>query len=305
MVEILGGTITTDPYLPDTGQAPGAKMVLVFKPNVVRCKAIDPNGTPWHFHLIQIVRDTVAGIGVGAQGNVGFRDRSVTAGPSAGWALDMEWQAQGDASYRAISEARAETLRSRIAALPALIQAGDPTGALAAELAACQAQQSLDAFKVSHAGRAKAAAVTSLDPRYAQQRISEHVPLFTTRTEGTGGNALVLPSPYAVGVTARATLRDNPSTPVAFDLLGMDFETAVLFEYGQPGARQSRYVGSVRWGWSRSANKTDVTLVPLAEVSNAGVSAHFTAAVTLWNGLTVADPRNAPARLPVMTIPTQ
>ncbi|GIG63509.1 hypothetical protein Lfu02_78810 [Longispora fulva] len=306
MVEILGGTMTTDPYVPDTGAGVvGAKMALIFKPHVARCKAIDPNGTEWHFHLVQVVRDTVVGPGLGAQGNVGFRDRSVANGPSAGWGLDMEWQAQGDASYRTIVEARAGALRNRIAALPALIQAGDPSGALAAELADCQAQQALDTLKATPAGRAKAAAVTSLDPRYAQQRISELIPLFTTKVENTGGNALILPAPYTVGINARATLRDNPSSPVAANVLGMDFETAVLFEYGQPGARHSRYVGSVRWGWSRTAGKSDVQLVPLAEVSNAGVSADFTAAVTLWNGLTVPDPRNAPAQLPVMVIPTQ
>ncbi|WP_412543045.1 hypothetical protein R8Z50_11345 [Longispora sp. K20-0274] len=96
-----------------------------------------------------------------------------------------------------------------------------------------------------------------------------------------------------------------PGTSAAATWRSSLISSVVLFEYGRPGARHSRYVGSVRWGWSRTAGKSDVQLVPLAEASNAGVSPEFTAAVTLWNGFNAADPRNAPARLPVMVIPTQ
>jgi hypothetical protein len=305
MVDISGGTFTTERYhtYADEGQV-GATMVAIFKPNAVRGKQIDAVNE-WHFHLIQIVRDTVAGVGLGAQGNVGFRDRSVPGGNSAGWGVDMEWMAKTDDAYRSILAARSGYLTNRVGALPALILAGDPTGSLAAELAALQAQLGLDAFKVSANGRAKSTAITSLDPRYAQQRIAEAVPLFSAKAAQTGGNALVLRSPYTVGIDARATLRDNPNVPVGSDLIGMEFEIAVLFEYGPAGGRLSRYLGSVSWGWTRTNGRSDVVLAPLAQVSNAGVSQAYTDSVNHWNGLTVGDPRNGGNPVAVMTIPAQ
>jgi hypothetical protein len=50
-----------------------------------------------------------------------------------------------------------------------------------------------------------------------------------------------------------------------------------------------------------------VTLVPLALVTASSVSAEFTAAVTHWNELTVADPAqlNGGANHQVLAIPVQ
>ena len=104
----------------------------------------------------------------------------------------------------------------------------------------------------------------------------------------------------------KATLRDNPEVAIATAILGMDFQVAVLLEHGLPGARASRYLGSVSWGWSRSSGMGDVKLAELTLIDGSGVSADFTTAVNFWNTpLRVTDP----AALngvdhPVLTIPS-
>jgi hypothetical protein len=133
------------------------------------------------------------------------------------------------------------------------------------------------------------------------------LPLFTTKKALTNGNALVLTTPYTwPGGLRRATLRDNPNVPIDCNIVGMEFQVAAMMDYDLPGARQTRYLGSVRWGWNRSPELSDVTLVPLALVHNSGVSAEFTAAVTHWNALDVDDPAQLNgAHHHVLTIPTQ
>jgi hypothetical protein len=243
----------------------GAVMVLGFQPKKFKLKGMLTGRV--EFHLVQAVRE-VTGLGGNArQGNAGYLAR---VAPN-GWAIDMDWQAKWDAGYQAIAAARRRELEDG---------EGDPY------------QWQLEVDRETERARLGGTVLTSLDPRYAQQRVSGMIPLFTTMTERTSGNALVLmPPQHAIPPgNNRATLRDNPSVPVDCNVTGMEFQVAVLLEYGEPAARQQRYLGSVSWGWFRTDGMGDVQLHQLQQVDPTGASQEFLAAVAHWNALRVADP---------------
>lgn len=283
-VKVDFGSFYDELYLAQTGP-PGAALVLEFQPDVAKCKAvIGADGSVLEFNLIQIVREVIGPGGHARQGNAGYLARQA----ANGWALDMDWQAAYDDGYRETANTRKVALQQNLA---------NPMFAW---------QLAIDHEK-EKVHRKSGTVLTSLDPRYAQQRIALDIPLFTTKKELTNGNALILTAPYNwPGGLRRASLRDNPNVPIDCNIVGMEFQVAALMDYDLPGARQTRYLGSVRWGWNRSPGGSDVTLVPLALVHNSSVSAEFTAAATHWNGLGVDDPAllNG-ARHHVLTIPTQ
>lgn len=297
-VEVNGGAFYDENYAPVTGSGNvGARMALEFQPNTFWLKKNVPgcDGTVLEFHLVQIVREiresAAASSSHTAEGNVGFGDRQVPDGPHQGWGVDVDWQAGSDEGYLKIASARKSFLETKIRDCDEKIKAGsDPDGSLARQLDTFTWQLAIDTTKVNKqsgkAGRGKV--LTSLDPRYAQQRISLDVPLFTSREGQSAGNAAVLSPPYPMPL--RASLRDAPAMPVNEPILGMEFEVAALLEYGPPESRRSRYLGSVKWKWQRSPQKSDVKLDPLALVSASGVSEAFKAAVAKWNQLRVSDP---------------
>jgi hypothetical protein len=273
----------------------GAAMVLAFEPNVSACKTLINSGTDvMEFHLIQIVKETPDGTqpppGI-KQGNEGYGVRRSTSG----WAVDIDWQAALDGGYKAIAGARKKELEDNSNNWDFKWQ--------------------LDIDNAKEKQRSAGTVLTSLDPRYAQQRIAPSIPLFTIKTEQTNGNALVLQPPdykwprdfHGSGVVKRASLRDAPSVPLLSDVIGMGFEVAVLLDFVTNDVRHSRYLGSVKWGWTRSSGKSDTTLQPLAPVHKSGVSDQFSEAVKHWNGLTVADPAalNGAGPHAVMKLPEQ
>jgi hypothetical protein len=231
---------------------------------------------------------------------VGYGARTVPAGQHAGWGIDVDWQAARDEGYMKIAAARKQFLVAEIARLTPIAQR---TPAEDRELGDLTWQLQVDTAKLT-THRPKGTVLTSLDPRYAQQRVSESVPLFTIREPSSAGNAAVYTLPGRKFLE-NATLRDAPAVPIGDPMLGMEFEAAALLEHGPQNQRVATYLGSVKWGWVRSAGKSDIKLTPLAKVSDDGVSAAFTAAVTHWNQLTVSDPLGLQAgQLPVMQIPT-
>jgi hypothetical protein len=311
-VDVTGGAFKDDRYEPATGASVGARMSLVFQPSLYKLRSAFPGADahPMEIHLIQIVREihqpqqqplAQAGAPV-QQGNVGYGARTVAAGQHMGWGIDVDWQAGRDEGYIKIAAARKQFLEGEIARLT---QIAHPTAAEDGQLRDLTWQLQVDTAKLtSNRTKMKGTVLTSLDPRYAQQRISESVPLFTTREESSAGNASVY-TPLGKGFLANATMRDAPSVPIAHPMLGMEFETAALLERGPQNQRVATYLGSVKWGWVRSAGQGDIKLTPLAKVADNGVSAAFTAAVTHWNQLTVTDPLGLRAgQLPVMQIPT-
>jgi hypothetical protein len=270
----------------------GAVMSLEFTPSVSKCKRIaGADGQDWTIHLIQIVHeipDPNPATGVAAQGNAGYAARVA----ANGWAVDMEWQAPCDDGYQKIAAARLTALQGQNAP------------------ASFTWQLAVDNYKKTH--KLAGNALTSLDPRYAQQRIAADIPLYIEQGGmGTNGSALILETGKSykpagpLGTRSVAVLRDNPGTPRTAAVLGMQFQVAALMEYG---AGQHSYLGSVSWGYQRSSGQNDVQLIPLAQQTANGVSADYTTAVTHWSALTVPDPVNLsqqalPAPMPVMQIP--
>jgi hypothetical protein len=309
-VDVTGGAFKDERYEPTTGSSVGAKMSLGFQPSLYKLKNSFPgaDSNPMEIHLVQIVREIHGPrqqppAQVGAlvqQGNVGYGARTVPAGQHAGWGIDVDWQAARDEGYMKIAAARKQFLVAEIARLTQIAQR---TAAEDRQLRDLTWQLQVDTAKLT-THRTKGTVLTSLDPRYAQQRVSESVPLFTTREENSAGNAAVY-TLQGRKFLENATLRDAPAVPIGDPILGMEFEAAALLEHGPQNQRLATYLGSVKWGWVRSAGKSDIKLTPLAKVTDNGVSAAFTAAVTHWNQLTVSDPLGLQAgQLPVMQIPT-
>ncbi|MEV0679084.1 hypothetical protein AB0I60_21450 [Actinosynnema sp. NPDC050436] len=286
-----------DPYGED-GQV-GAKVSMEYQPATFKIKdkfADYQPGTRVEFHLVQIAREVQQpGHNAGpqpVQGNIGYAERCVPANsPHAGWALDVDLITKRPVleSFRKIAAARRAELANP-----------------ANHAADYQAQQTADDTLVN-GPVPQNGVLASLDFRYAQQRLTETIPLFTTQEEQTGGNALFATDWKTAGPKQnRATLRDNPNVPLGSDLLGMDFQTAVLLQYQTTaGVRKNKYLAVVSWGWSRDAGASRVKLRDIAALADrTGLTPEFQAARAHWNTLTVTDPANpnAPAR-PVIQMP--
>jgi hypothetical protein len=310
-VDVTGGAFKDERYEPTTGSSVGAKMSLAFQPSLYKLKRafVGVEANPMHIHLIQIVREihqpqqVPAQVGAQAQqGNVGYGARTVAGGPHAGWGIDVDWQAARDEGYVKIAGARKQFLETEIARLTQIQQRSAPEQRQLDDLTW---QLQVDTAKLT-TNRVKGSVLTSLDPRYAQQRVSESVPLFATLEQSeSAGNAAVFTPGAGASFGANATLRDAPAVPITDPMLGMEFEVAALLEHGPQNARAATYLGSVKWGWVRTVGKSNITLTPLTKVTEQGVSAAFTAAVTHWNQLRVSDPLALQAgALPVMQIPT-
>ncbi|MEU4805374.1 hypothetical protein [Actinosynnema sp. NPDC023587] len=287
-LEVSTGTFYPARYdrYAEEGQV-GAKVSLEYQPATFKIKDKYPDyqaGTPAVFHLLQIVREVrQPGQGGGAQavqGNIGYAERCVPAHlPHAGWALDVDL-----ITRKPVSTAFKKIAADRKAELANPVQ----------HAADYQAQQTADDTLVT--GPVPAGGVlASLDYRYSQQRLTETIPLFTTQEEQTGGNALRVTDWKTAGPKqTRATLRDNPNVPLGSDVLGMDFQTAVLLQYRtNTGLVKNKYVLVVSWGWSREAGKSLITLRDVTALADrTGLTPEFLAARTRWNGLTVNDPAN-------------
>lgn len=319
-VQVDGGTFYDENYRPEVNsETVGCVMALEFAPNKDKCKQINgAAGTLWEFHLIQIVREIRgAGAAAAAQGNVGYNERTVPNGPHAGWGVDVDWQAEWDDGYGKVAARRKSTLERRIKELRDIEALATPQApvdqAVTQEREVLEWQLRIDTAKHKKPMDImwrKGKVLTSLDPRYAQQRISPQIELFTEKVEKSHGNALVLDpaKSYSIpGSWARASLRDNPSSPIDEPITAMEYQVAALFEFGPPTGRLHKYVGLVKWGWKRSApGGRDVTVTPLEVISKSGVSAEFTAAVTHWNTLSASCPANfVNGAVPVMQIPAQ
>jgi len=243
----------------------GAKMVLDFQPTLYKVKKLVTGVA--EFNLVQIVKEIIGPGGEARQGNAGYLQRKA----ANDWAIDMDWQSEWKGGYQAIANARKSDLEQ---------------GQANADF-----KWQLDVDQVIETSKKAGTVLTSLDPRYAQQRISQSIPPFTTKSEGTGGNALVLTPDYKFPPAGnRASLRDNPSVPIDCNVIGMNFQVAVLLDYGEATSRQSRYLGSVSWGWQRPSGMGDVQIRELEQVDPSGASQEFLAAAAHWNALTVDDP---------------
>lgn len=281
-----------EPYV-EGGQV-GARMSLEFQPAAFKIKKVVGDytaGTPAVVHLVQIAREVGSASPVATPGNIGYAERCVPAGHAeAGWAIDVDLiaskQTGGEGPYKVIADARRPELTS-------------PPPGLVVDYGAQLAVDTAVVAKNLPTGRA----LSSLDYRYSQQRLTDTIPLFTTKQEGTGGNALRMTDWRADGQN-RATLRDNPNVPIGNTLLGMMFQTAVLLQYQAASGPRNRYLVVVSWGWSRSPGKSDVTLSDIVVLQEDGLTPQFQAARTHWNTLTVSDPAQpgAPAR-PVLSMP--
>jgi hypothetical protein len=292
-VEVAGGTFNDELYQVQRGDgAVGARMALTLKPNPAFLREIpDATHGPIVIDLVQIareLRESDAGPDDGVQRKVGNRERQVPIGPHRGWGVDVDWQAAWDSGYQKIAAARRSYLEEHIAQLDEAIASGDSSGKARVEM--LRWQLAVDRLKGDDGAGRKAAgkALTSLDPRYGQQRVGAEIPVHTTQAAQQAGNAVVLEQPYRG--SQRVGLRDAPSVPVTSGVLGMDFEVAVLLEYGPQEARRTRFAGSVRWGWRRPPRGGDVALAPLGLVSRTGISEAFRTAAAHWNTLTVEDP---------------
>lgn len=283
-LQVRTGSVFSQRFEPQIGAEVGAKMSLEFQPAAFKIKKVVNDyvaGTAAEFHLVQIVRE-VGRASHAIAGNIGYAERCVPAGPHAGWAIDVDVIATAKSAglgYQPIAAARRAELTN-----PSPAVANDYQAQLAVDDAVVQ--KNLPTGSI----------LSSLDFRYAQQRLTPTIPLFLTKQEGTTGNALRMidwASP-AVGQN-RATLRDNPSAPLANTLLGMDFQTAVLLQYQTAAGPRNRYIAVVSWGWKRSAGKSDVTLADIALLQEDGLTPEFDAARVHWNTLTVADPAHPAA----------
>ncbi|MEU6148548.1 hypothetical protein ABZ816_00955 [Actinosynnema sp. NPDC047251] len=284
-----------DPYA-EEGQV-GAKVSLEYQPSTFKIKNLFPDylpGSPAVFHLLQIVREVrQQGQNLGVQpvnGNIGYAERCVPGHlQHAGWALDVDLITKKPvrAAYRKIAAARKDALTNPVQ-----------------HAADCQAQLTVDTSLVDGTV-GPSGVLASLDYRYSQQRLTETIPLFTAQEEQTGGNALVVTDWKAAPKQTRATLRDNPSAPINSDVLGMDFQTAVLLQYQTNNGWKNKYVVVVSWGWARDAGKSLVRLREVATLTDrTGLTPEFLAARTQWNGLSVTDPANPNAGLhPVIPMP--
>jgi hypothetical protein len=293
-IDVSGGQFIAEaggykPY--SSGGKVGAEMSLRFKPLLGKLLTALGVATraaigPCAIDLIQIVREIHPAGGplaaVAGQG-LGYAARMVPVGLSQGWGIDMDWQAPMDDGFKKITSARVDGLKARIAQLLAQQALAPLNAADAAELADLQEQSREDAARIH---QRQVGAVTSLDPRYAQQRLSASVPLFTTyEPEQTNGNAFVWDGVGSFPTTRFARIRDRPGIPINDPMLGMEFQVAALLETPQLPQVQ-RYLASVSWGWRRAAAGQAPTTDAFALVSANGVmSQAFQDAVAHWNAL--------------------
>lgn len=253
----------------------GAEMDLRFVPGQ------DVQGWATEIHLVQTVRDIIGDQQVYDQlhqGNAGFNARKVPDGHHAGWGIDMEPYGKGDGQFTKI-------LAARNGLLPAIAQ-NAPDNTIATLITY---QDALDAvmrgrfrsFKRGNNGEI----VTSLDPRYAQQRLSPHVPPYAAAAnEQTTGWACARPDTLSAWTPKEACLRDAPQVGAYQGVAGMEFEVAALAETDG----RSEFVGSVVWSWSfepRGVTVAGPTLKSHESASNA-----FFSAADYFNQLPLPEP---------------
>jgi hypothetical protein len=216
--------------------------------------------------------------------------------PSAGWGIDMDWAVASDEGFRKIAEARKGALQARIGALTNSVV--PLTAAETQELADSQRTQAID---TSQTKGKLSGPITSVDPRYAQQRLSADMPRFSQyHSQQSNGNAFVWDGNGPFPADRFARLRDAPGTPTTTTMTGMQFEVAALLD--RPG-HASVWLGSVSWGWRRGPNPTaKPALDPFAIVNAVGISQTFLDAIQHWNVQTVADPTYAGGARPVMQL---
>ena len=303
-IDVPGGKFITDdsfyaPFAsPDDGGMVGAQMTLFFVPKA------DLDAT--EVHLVQTVKDLYREEDQDAydlihQGNTGFTVRIIQVGEHKGVGIDMEFHGPYDDHLKKVMRARERPLLDLIETNQDAVEF---VGALERQQTRDQIFRSATQVSTPSIGALvkNKTYITSLDPRYAQQRLSLHVPAYVKQTtEGTTGWGAVRSDPVARtanwtpgwrasgwGPSAArggaAALRDLPSVPVASVVTGMVFEVAVLAE----GGSGTRFVGSVSWGWEREplARASDVSA--LAKVADSA-SAAFFAAATHFNSATVED----------------
>jgi hypothetical protein len=273
----------------------GAFMSLEFKPDVKACKTIN-DAHNWQIDLIQIVQEVPDPNAKGnqppaAQGNAGYPERVA----ANGWAVDVDALAPWDEGYAKIAVARKEYLEKHVG-----------------ENSDCAWQLNVDRLKATSAMKTAGKVLTSIDPRYAQQRVSSAIPPYVIYTgDKTNGNSLILEhaKDYKLtgGQQSVAMLRDNPSAPIGSAVLGMRFEVTALLEYGPGDSRAYQYLGSVSWAWQRPSGSSDAKLTALAVADANGVTPNYTGAVKHWNTLSFSDPASkAPTKtVRVMAIPAQ
>jgi hypothetical protein len=293
-VKVMGGTfkISTfskqEPFIDGTTRVSiyGAQMDLRFTPT----KDLDAT----EVHLVQTIKDyytdKTAYLSLKQQ-NLGFLDRLVASGTYEGIGIDMEFMSPIDAHLKRIVADRSSWLTSAIR-----------TESNSIVESVLRAQQDVDEVikaKTPKFGNGKnPGVVTSIDPRYAQQRLSGHVkPYATEASSGTAGWAAVRGSLSADWSPAAAALRDAPATTGGGSVAGMDFEVAALAEGGTMGAR---FVGSVSWGWR--IDKSSVALYGLTKSSDDQASDAFFAASAHFNSMTLPSQASA---LPRMTLPSK
>lgn len=314
-VKVKGGEFATETYVVEKSSQVGAAIALSFAPAptkdllaILAGRNVDASvAVPLELHLVQIVRevpdDTSSTGERAADGNIGHQSRLVPDGPAKGWGVDAEWIVEGGPAYAVIAKDRAAWLQGEIKRLAAIAEPSDTEQKL---LATLMWQSAIDAAKTAPPKTRKPKALSSLDPRYAQQRISPDIIPFTKRGTERAGNAAVIAAAGAkIGMESRPQLRDNPSVPIKTPILGMQFQVAALLDYGVAERRGSVYLGSVSWGWKRSSGGSDVKLDPLTLLSADGISAEFAAAVSHWNNIKVEDPEGlAKGQLSMMALPT-
>lgn len=179
-----------------------------------------------------------------------------------------------------------------------------------AEIATLTEQIRVDTLAKSPTNFNAAKPLTSLDPRYAQQRQGEITPAYaldlgTTRVK----DAAKQTTGWAATRNATtdkwkqpAVIRDRPSvgTPDVID--GMDFEVAAL---GQGPGVPTEFLGSVTWGWrmNRTGPKPRAETREIALADQQTASGAFQTAVQHFNQIQVPIPGGGGATVGVMQLP--